>query len=411
MRKPRVLWANGFCLLDTSSGASISVRQILLQLVSRGFEVSVLGATVFDSPRAAKRLPGFLEQSGGQRLMDVKDGPLKHRLVVTKSSRARDKTAAEISTWHSVYEQALEQFKPDLVFYYGGRAHDYLIAAEARARNIPVAFYLANGNYHRKRWARDVDLIMTDTQATSRMYKERLGMNVKPIGKYISSDKIFQGRHQRKNLLFINPIPAKGGFVMVLIAKMLLEKRPDISVEVVESRGGWSDIVQQASQTLGLESVSFDNVTVTPNTDDMRPIYGRARLVCSPSLWWESGSRVLAEAMLNAIPAIITNRGGQPEMIGDAGFMVNLPESCYEKPYNTVPNEKLMEPLVDKIIELFDNESLYDSYVKKAKKVGGALHDIEANTDKLIDVLSPYLERKAGDQNHQQMLGSIHKQF
>ena len=32
-RKPRLLWANAFCLLDTSSGASMSVRQMLLQLV------------------------------------------------------------------------------------------------------------------------------------------------------------------------------------------------------------------------------------------------------------------------------------------------------------------------------------------------------------------------------------------
>ena len=31
-RKPRLLWANAFCLLDTSSGASMSVRQMLLQL-------------------------------------------------------------------------------------------------------------------------------------------------------------------------------------------------------------------------------------------------------------------------------------------------------------------------------------------------------------------------------------------
>jgi len=412
MRKPRILWANDYCLLDTSSGASISVRQILLQLSSRGFDVSILGATIFDSPRGAEKLSGHLKQAqaDSKTLMNVRDGSLTHSLVMTRSTKANDMTAREISTWHGMYEKLLESFKPDLVFYYGGRAQNFLIAAEARARNIPVAFYLANGNYNGRRWSQDIDLIVTDTKATAGMYKERLGLDLKPIGKYISADKIFKGKHSRTNLLFINPTPAKGGVVMVLIAKLLLEKRPDIGIEVVESRGGWDDIVQQATRTLGLENVTLDNVMVTPNTNDMRPIYGRTRLVCTPSLWWESGGRVLAEAMLNSIPAIITNRGGQSEMIGDAGIQLHLPQACYEKPYNTLPSEKLLGPLLDKIIELFDNQELYDSYVEKAKRVGAALHNIETNTDKLINVLSPYLERKAGDIDHQLLLNSLHKQ-
>jgi hypothetical protein len=36
-RKPRLLWANLYCLLDTSSGASMSVRQMLMQLVQAGY--------------------------------------------------------------------------------------------------------------------------------------------------------------------------------------------------------------------------------------------------------------------------------------------------------------------------------------------------------------------------------------
>jgi len=413
MRKPRILWANNYCLLDTSSGASISVRQILLQLISRGFNVSILGATIFDSPRGAERLSGYIKQAQAEskKMMNVRDGPLTHCLVMTKGTKQDDMTAREIGEWHGAYEKLLESFKPDLVFYYGGRSHHFPIAAEARARNIPVAFYLVNGNYSGKRWSQDIDLIMTDTQATAGMYKERMGVDLTPIGKYISADKIFKGKNRRTNLLFINPTPAKGGYIMVLIAKLLLEKRPDIGIEVVESRGGWNDIVQQATKTLGLEGIALSNVTVTPNTDDMRPIYGRTRLVCTPSLWWESGSRVLAEAMLNSIPAIITNRGGQAELTGDAGIQIQLPQACYKKPYNTLPSEQLMGPYVDKIIELFDNQELYDSFVEKAKHAGATLHNMEANTDKLINVLSPYLQRKASDNDHQQLLNSLHKQY
>lgn len=55
-RKPRLLWANVYCLLDTSSGASMAVREMLLQLARRGYEIAVLGATVFDNPRGITRL-------------------------------------------------------------------------------------------------------------------------------------------------------------------------------------------------------------------------------------------------------------------------------------------------------------------------------------------------------------------
>ena len=45
-RKPRILWASLFTLLDTSSGAAITVREMLRQLVFRGYEVAVVGATL-----------------------------------------------------------------------------------------------------------------------------------------------------------------------------------------------------------------------------------------------------------------------------------------------------------------------------------------------------------------------------
>lgn len=52
MTAPRkILWANRYCLLDTSGGASLSARQMLVQLKRRGWDVRILGATIFDSER------------------------------------------------------------------------------------------------------------------------------------------------------------------------------------------------------------------------------------------------------------------------------------------------------------------------------------------------------------------------
>jgi len=65
--KPRILWANAYCLMDTSSGASMSVREILKQLAVRGFDVCILGATNFDSESGSKVLDGARGQLTNQK--------------------------------------------------------------------------------------------------------------------------------------------------------------------------------------------------------------------------------------------------------------------------------------------------------------------------------------------------------
>jgi hypothetical protein len=85
-RKPRLLWANPFCLLDTSSGASMAVREMLLQLVGQGYEVMVLGATIFDADKGTYRLREHWDtiKANHNKLVNVQDGPLTHRLLVTR---------------------------------------------------------------------------------------------------------------------------------------------------------------------------------------------------------------------------------------------------------------------------------------------------------------------------------------
>ena len=58
---------------------------------------------------------------------------------------------------------------------------------------------------------------------------------------------------------------------------------------------------------------------------DPREFYAATRLVLMPSLWYESFGLVAAEAMLNGIPVLASNRGALPETIGDAGFLFDIP--------------------------------------------------------------------------------------
>ena len=396
-RPLRILWASVYCLLDTSSGASMAVREMLRQLCLRGYEVAICGATIYDNERGRQRIAEHWDVVEAKRgtVISVKDDPLIHYLHVTESKLRDAMTSYEENQWLLFYTATLDKLKPDLVFYYGGQALDMMVADEARQRGIPVAAYLANPNYHGSRWHRDVDLILTDSAATAQLYAERNGYDVTPVGSFIDPVPVVSATHSRERLLFINPSLEKGAAVVVQLALLMEQRRPDIVFEVVESRGNWQQMVQQVTQAQGQPRVSLPNVVVTPNTDDVRPIFGRARVLLAPSLWWESAGRVIAEAMLNGIPAIIPNRGGPLEMMEDAGFKVEFPPRCYETPYTQLPTDEFMRPVVDVLVRFYEDEAFYAEYVRRALRVGRERHSLAANTERLERALAPWFAKGA----------------
>ncbi|WP_208107369.1 glycosyltransferase [Halomonas ventosae] len=372
---------------------------MLIQLAQQGYEIMVVGATIFDAEKGTFKLRDHWKtiEEKHNKVVKVNDGVLTHHLIATKSIIRNQMTAQEEGTWYGLYTKALKEFKPDLVWFYGGQTLDMLIPDEARSRGIPSAAYLVNGNYQGTRWCRDVDLIITDSQATADFYKERQGFSPVPVGTFIDPQTVLAEHHERKHLLFINPSLQKGAGIVVQMAVLLEKQRPDIKFEVVESRGNWHALVKKITAMLGEERDSLSNVTVTPNTDDMRPIYGRARLLLAPSLWWESGARVLVESMINGVPAVVTDRGGSPEMIQNGGLKIKLPEQCHEKPFTSLPKPELLQPLLDRIIQLYDDEVLYQQYVARAREVGRTRHALATSTGRLMEAFAPLVRRQAGD--------------
>ncbi|MGQ7261830.1 glycosyltransferase [Vreelandella sp. V005] len=379
----------------------MTVRQMLIQLVARGYEVQVLGATVFDNPKGMGRLKEqFLDLSAHlHQLIEADDGPLTHQLVVSYSHNRNHFTTHEEGLWYSQYLYMLDSFKPDVVWFYGGQTLDILIADEARDRGIPVAFYLANGNYKASRWCRDVDLILTDSQATADMYRKEVGYIAKPVGKFIAPRNFIAEHHERQRLLFVNPSWQKGASIFVQLAEKLERERPDIELEVVEARADWPAVLRETTRRMGEQRSTLNNVVVTPNTSDMRGPYSRARVLLAPSLWWESSGRMLAEAMLNGIPALITNRGGMPEMIGNAGIAFDFPDECYKEPYQHLLSEDELQPLVEAVTRFFDGEDIYQEYVARAWQVGSEKHHLDRATERLLTALTPLVNLRAGNKD------------
>jgi FkbM family methyltransferase len=392
----RILWANFYCLLDTSSGASISVRQILTELKGLGHEVRILGATIFDSPNGTTRFGADWEKIKNiksESFFEVNDGIIKHNLLKTDSTERSKLTNAEELVWIKKYRLEIRYFKPDFIFFYGGGPGD-LIPAEARAWNIPCGAYLVNGTFSNYRWCRDVDTFITDTNATRDYYREKLNIDPIPIGKFIGSEIIARSKSPQR-LLYVNPSLAKGAALVLIMARVLERIKPSIKIEIIESRGDWQTVLKAVNQTLRLqENYLPGNIIITPNTTDMGAVYARTKLILVPSLWWESGARVIAEAQLNGIPVVATHRGGNPEMVGGGGITFMLPESCYRTPYLTIPTEEGLLPIAEKIIQLFENDEYYQKLSDAALDNANITSNAQINIKKFEDHLLKIIKKK-----------------
>ena len=85
-----------------------------------------------------------------------------------------------------------------------------------------------------------------------------------------------------------------------------------------------------------------------------------------PSLFFESFGRVAAEAMINGIPVVGSNRGALPEVICDAGLTLEIP-ALYTPETRIAPTPDEVEPWGDAIIRLWDDAEFYDDLSAKSQ--------------------------------------------
>ena len=112
----------------------------------------------------------------------------------------------------------------------------------------------------------------------------------------------------------------------------------------------------------------------TPDPRDFYPaVFSRTKLLLMPSLWLESFGLVAAEAMLNGIPVLASNRGALPETIGDAGFLFDIP-ARYTPETREVPTAEEVAPWVETIIRLWDDAAYYDHCSRAARERAQAWH-------------------------------------
>jgi glycosyltransferase involved in cell wall biosynthesis len=390
--RPSILFCCPGSVLDITSGAALSLRTILSALVAQGFRAVALQASIFDSAQGGEHVMEAGKQQPDKPIWRTVINGVEHLIVKTGHPRRHMMTCQEEETYVNLFRAELMYRRPDMVFLWGGLVLERTIMREARDMGIPVVFYLVNPNYKDPTVFKDVSVIITDTEATKKLYQERFKLDLKVAGKFIDINEVKANVERRPDFVtFINPSFEKGVSVFMPLAKLMAKEAPEIKFLVVQSRGVWGE----AMQKFGFKPEDFPNVKVIGHQRDMRPVYSSSRVVLLPSLWHESGARVIAEAHINGIPVLASNTGGSAELIGTGGKVFDLPEEVREKRLEAIITEAALRPWMEEIKRLWHDQAYYKAMCKKVEKEA-LQHDTARNAKRFIAAVAESVLKSKG---------------
>jgi glycosyltransferase involved in cell wall biosynthesis len=379
--KPRLLFGSHHSYWDPSSGAALATRDLLELMASRGWSCEVFCGPQLDFEQETS-LRELLDRQGvPYQLRSCSIGPAPFQLLrwrqggvpITIYAPANDHrddlggppatgpTREEGAAYLALLKRVLVRLRPEIFLTYGGQwvARKAMSAARRHGARVVVAVH--NVAYQAASYFRQADAVLVPSRCAQEHYRKTLALECTAIPSPLNWERVHCPAIDRRYVTFVNPQPDKGVFVFARIAAELGRCRPDILLLVVEGRGqaGWL-------RRTGLDLASAGNLFQMANTPDPRDFYRVSRLVLMPSLWRESFARVPVEALLNGIPVLASRRGGLPETLAEAGFLLDIPEH-YTPETREVPTAAEVAPWVETILRLWDDAAFYEAECRRAR--------------------------------------------
>jgi glycosyltransferase involved in cell wall biosynthesis len=190
----------------------------------------------------------------------------------------------------------------------------------------------------------------------------------------------------RAFVTFVNPSLHKGLLVFARLADMLGSRRPDIPILVVQSghSGGSLNAIP------GVDFSKYPQIMAAPPVPSPADYFALTRILVVPSVWDEPFGRVAAEAMINAIPPLVSNRGSLPHVVGGdfseggGGRVLPIPEWMTFKT-TKLPSEQEIEPWYEAVCTLWDDPALYLSIATRAHRIAEERYSERVSRLKHVD--------------------------
>jgi len=387
----RFLLINNHCISDSTAGVTQSLRTIMQWLHDAEHDCRVLTTARFES-----RVSFTIDEHLAQRGVDVKrakNSVLRYAvhgvpvtLLLTRHNDESRPDRREARRYLRLFEELLDDFAPDQVIACNGHPMIFTALARARARGVTTAYAVRGFGYYDRRYFTDVDHMFTCSRFLTEVYRNKVGLQSTPIEPPIDWSTVIAPEESRAFVTFVHPAPHKGLFLFARLADMLGSRRPDIPILVVQSghTGGSLNAIP------GLDFSKYPHIMAAPAVPTPTDYFALTRLLLVPSIWEEPFGRVAAEAMINGIPPLVSDRGSLPDVLGGdfraggGGRVLPVPE--WMTPDTTqLPTEQELEPWYEAVSELWDSSDLYASMAARARVIADERYSEVVSRRKHVD--------------------------
>jgi glycosyltransferase involved in cell wall biosynthesis len=429
----RIAFVSPHCFMDFANGAATATRDGMTLLAGQGFCCEAFCGTRVDEAHQESTQETLARLGVPHSIHDARIGPFRGRMIFTSHGRvpvtlvdlAPGQNGSvnadglggpsyvlhreEIAAFLTGCEMFLGRFRPDVVVTYGGDPVSIAVQQLAKRCGAKIAFWLHNFAYGDRAAFALADHVIVGGEFSRCYYREKLGLDCHVLPYIVHWKEADVSRRTcpypnplpecegvQRYVTFINPQETKGVFVFARIARELARRRPDIPILVTQGRSRGDalrnpalglephirgelqpevdSVLACASGLYGRDGLNITTMPFTPDPQDFYPaVFARTKLLLMPSLWFESFGLVAAEAMLNGIPVLASNRGALPDTIGDGGFFFDIP-ARYTPESRDLPTAEEVEPWVETIIRLWDDAAEYDQCSRAARERAQAWH-------------------------------------
>jgi glycosyltransferase involved in cell wall biosynthesis len=374
LRKPRILMVLPQMPQDPASGAARTAQTALEMAFEGGFEVRALGTT------ASERGGGwdahaFLSQAGiafeatrrqgEHEIIRFVQRSISYTLLHTGKHHMMGWEKTHGRQFTRLFEHELATFGPDIVFTYGGLPGDLRRISMAQRNGARVAACVFNMGYLKKEFFDTVDAVLTPSEFLANRYREAIGGESTPLPTPLDLEDCLAPERDPIFFTMVNPSVEKGLFFFARLAEELALRHPEIAVLAIESRGT-AGMVVQAGLSGGFDLRRHESILVGSSVPKPRDIFATCRALLVPSVWEEASGRVVAEALVNGVPVLVSGRGGLVESANGSGFVLPIPAAM--SPMDRIPpSAEAVRPWVDVIAKLAFDESFYQEHSARAK--------------------------------------------
>jgi glycosyltransferase involved in cell wall biosynthesis len=403
----RFLLVNNHCISDPIAGVTQSLRTIVQWLADGGHYCHVLTTARFESAVtftieehlahhgvnvSALRQPAPRRRSTKAAPRDVcrvvnyavRQVPIT--LLLTRHNDERHPDRAESAQYLRLLDGLLNEFAPDVVIAANGHPMIFNAMREARRRGITTAFAVRGFGYYDPVYFAHVNHVFTCSRFLSGVYRDKIGLDSTPLEPPLDWSTVVAPSDSRAFVTFVNPAPHKGLFLFARLADMLGSRRPDIPVLVVQSGQSGGSL----NNIPGIDFGRYPQVMAAPPVQTPREYFALTRILLVPSVWEEPFGRVAAEAMVNGIPPIVSNRGALPDVIeGDAtagggGLVRDVPE--WMTPTGSrIPSEQEIAAWFDGVCALWDDVNLYERVSARGRVIADARYTEDVSRTTHVD--------------------------